>query len=459
MRVRGTAINGRLAGVRPAACMSNEDAKPHESENSRNNSWNVNGNGNVNGNNNKYNDNGVRPCSADVEFCRFLATMYDAYDDCLMGKRSSAQALEYMPRASEDLPLLAREAWEGSYRPSTSTCFMVTFPKLREVFAAAFRDRVIHHWICLRMLPLFEDRCHELGDVSHACRKGYGTKTAILQVQEAMLRVSHHLQKEAWVYRGDIVGFFMNIDKGLMWLMLERLILSKYHGEYRDILLKLVKTTVFHEPQKDCEIRSPTAMWDRIAPDKSLFFNREGRGEPIGNLTTQLFAGYYMSHLDEFVRTLFQGKEYSYTRSVDDFVIVCDDKAFLKRAVRKVEAYTREYLGLECHSDKTYLQPVSHGVKFLGQYVYPHRRYTINRTIGRFIERVKRCVEECRKPMTGIRKEYWRQVLNSYFGFLSQTNGYRVRGRIFGMLTPEWYQYFSITNRQKVTIKNKRKDR
>lgn len=453
MRARGTTINGRLTGACRLVRASNEDAKPHISENSRNNSWNVNSSGNVN-NNNKNNNNAVRPVAADVEFGKFLVTMYDAYEDCLRGKRSSAQALEYMPDAANDIEKLAREVWSGNYRPSASTCFMVTFPKLREVFAAAFRDRIIHHWICMRMLPLFEKRCHELGDVSHACRKGYGTKSAIRQVQEGMMKVSNHLQREAWVYKGDIVGFFMNISKQRMLKMLEGLLVNEYHGEYKDILLNLVRVTVFHEPQKDCEIKSDVKMWNEIAPDKSLFFNGEGKGEPIGNLTTQLFAGFYMSYLDKFVRDTFEDKNYTYTRSVDDFVIVCDDKAFLKRAVRGIEIYTEERLGLQCHKDKTYLQPVSHGVKFLGQYIYPHRRYTINRTIGRFVERVKQCVRECNAPMTDIRKTYWQQVFNSYFGFLTQANEYRVRGKILGMLPHEWFNYFSLTNRRKVTIKH-----
>ena len=452
MRARGTTINGRLTGVRRNMRMSNEDAKPYGNEGGRYGSWSVNDSGNVN-NNNKNNNNAVRPCSADVEFGKFLETMMEAYEECLKGKRSSVQALEYMPEAMTDVPRLAREAWNGTYKPSTSTCFMVTFPKLREVFAAAFRDRIIHHWICLRMLPLFEKRCHELGDVSHACRKGYGTKTAIKQVQDGMIKVSNHLQKKAWVYKGDIVGFFMNISKQRMWEMLEGLIARKYKGDYKDILLRLVKATVFHEPQKDCEIKSDVKMWGEIDPNKSLFFNEEGKGEPIGNLTTQLFAGYYMSFLDKFVKDVFWGKNYTYTRSVDDFAIICDDKAFLKRAIRGIEIYTEERLGLQCHSDKTYLQPVSHGVKFLGQYVYPHRRYTINRTIGRFVERVKQCVKECHGTMTDIRKDYWRQVLNSYFGFLTQTNEYRARSKIFEMLPHEWYRYFSMTNRRKVTIK------
>lgn len=98
---------------------------------------------------------------------------------------------------------------------------------------------------------------------------------------------------------------------------------------------------------------------------------------------------------------------------------------------------------------------MSHGVKFLGMYVYAYRKYTINRTIGRFIDRVNLCISECKAGMTEIRAEYWCQVFNSYFGFLVQGNEYRKRTEIFQMLIHEWYVYFNITNRKKVTIKKK----
>lgn len=456
MRVCVNSVNGWLTGLGTTTHASYDVAKPYTSENSANNSWNVNFNsGNVNNWNNKYNDNYVRPCTEYTEFYYLLMSVFEAYEDCLKGKRSSSQALEYMPMATEDIPKLAYEIWARVYTPSPSTCFMVTFPKLREVFAAAFRDRIVHHWICIRLLPLFEDRCHELGDVSHACRKGYGTKTAVAQVQEGMIRVSDHLQKEAWIYKGDIVGFFMNINKTILWNMLEDLINRKYTGEDADILLYLVRITVFHHPEKCCTIQSPIEMWQYIRKDKSLFYIDDDLGEPIGNLTTQLFAGYYNSFLDEFVEELFKGKNYSYTRSVDDFVIICDDRIFLRHAIRQIADFTSAQLGIECHKDKIYFQPVSHGVKFLGMYVYAYRKYTISRTIGRFIDRVNLCLSECENGMTEIRAEYWCQVFNSYFGFLIQGNEYRKRTEIFNMLNHAWYVYFNITNRRKVTTKKK----
>ena len=459
MRARGISINGRLTGMMNSHA-SYEDAKPLISENSANNSWNLNfSNGNLNNNNNKYNSYSVRPCTASVDFRAFKDSMFEAYENCLIGKRSSTQALEYMPSAYVDVERLASEVYNHTYKPTTSTCFMVTFPKLREVFAADFRDRIIHHWICLRLNPLFEMRCHELGDVSHACRKGYGTKSAILQVQDGLERVTGKMQKEAWIYKGDIVGFFMHIDKKVMWELLRNLIIDRYNGNDKDFLLYLVEITVFHSPEKDCYIKSAFELWKQISPDKSLFYNGEGIGEPIGNLTTQLFAGYYMSFLDEFIVKLFDGKNYSYTRSVDDFVIVCDDRAFLESSIKAIAKFTHDRLGLECHSDKIYFQPASHGVKFLGQIIRYKRRYIINRTVGRMINRIKECIKECEAgTMTLMRAEHWTTVFNSYFGFLVQTNSWKIRKEIMGMLTHDFYRYFIVVNSRKVKVKNRYKD-
>jgi len=58
-----------------------------------------------------------------------------------------------------------------TYEMSPSICFIVTRPKKREVFAADFRDRVIHHVIMQRLEPLFEDR---FIDDNYNCRKNKG---------------------------------------------------------------------------------------------------------------------------------------------------------------------------------------------------------------------------------------------------------------------------------------------
>ena len=167
-------------------------------ENNANNAWNCRfSDGNLNNNNNKNNGYTVRPVAysgfqfsfshlplgfeIDTKFMSFFHTVVDAFRNCMKGKMTSPQAIEYLQIMEYDLPLLAYELWPGSYKPSTATAFVVKYPKYREVFAAAFRDRIVHHWIALRLNPLFELRFISQGDVSFNCRKGYGTDKCVTQ--------------------------------------------------------------------------------------------------------------------------------------------------------------------------------------------------------------------------------------------------------------------------------------
>ena len=455
---------------------SYDDAKPQKdsnywsvTENNSNNAWNVNfSNGNVN-NNNKYNGNVVRPVAAfDELYNAFYKSVEDAYIDCMRGKMSSPQAIEYMQIAWTDLPILAWELWTGTYKPTTSTCFLVKYPKLREVFAANFRDRIVHHWICLRLEPLFEERFISQGNVSFNCRKGYGTQKCVAHCTEGMAYVSDNFTKPAWVFKGDLVGFFMSIDKQLLWYLMERFIVrwrKRYEREgwvklekvtlyrqtempemYWDILLRVTKIVIMHHPEEDCVLNSPPEMWLGLAPNKSLFGCDNGKGEPIGNLTTQLFANFLMSFFDQYVLYIFRNKKHSYERFVDDWDNKCDDLDFLKEAIKKEETFLRDKLKLTMHKDKRYLQPVSHGVPMVGSYIKPKREYLSNRTLARFEERA---VGFARSMMAGrelnaLDCKRIEQVINSYLGFCKGKKTYNKRVEILNKLGGEFFRYFYI---------------
>ena len=437
-RVLHNPLNGRLtmAGFTPRH--SYEDAKPQKdsnywsvTENNSNNAWNVNfGNGNVNNNNNKNNANVVRPVAAyDGLPEDFILSVREAYEDCLRNKMSSQQALEYMSIADEDLPRLAWELWTGSYRPSTSTCFIVRYPKLREVFAANFRDRIVHHWICLRLNPLFEQRFISQGNVSYNCRKGFGSDAAVTSCAEGMRLVSSNYHRQAWIFKGDLQGFFMSIDKNLLWYLLERFINRRYHGDYKDVLLHATWITVMHHPEDDCVLNSPLVLWRDLSANKSLFTCDKSKGEPIGNLTTQLFANFLLSFFDQFVIRRFNGRNFSYQRFVDDWVIICYDKRFLLDSVPLMETFLRDKLKLTMHKNKRYFQPVSHGLSFVGAYIKPGRTYLSSRTLARMQERAVGFREVITEKadiglLDCLRIE---QVMNSYLGFCRchQTFGFR----------------------------------
>lgn len=449
MRVRGIAINGGLTDAAHSR-VSYDVAKTEATENSRNNEWNVNNDGNTNANN-KYNRNNAVAVAAPVAYPRFQFGMLLAFEDCLRGKRTSPQCIEYISNQENDVETLTRELYFFTWHPGKSRCFMVKHPKLRECFAAAFRDRIIHHWICSRLLPIFEARCHKLGDVSHACRKGYGTKTAIRQVEQDIATVSNNLTRNAWIYKGDIVGFFMSIDQRKLLGMLRELIENEYHETDKDWLLYATKLCAIHRPEMDCEVVSPITMWDKLPKHKSLFYGDKHHGEAIGNLTTQHFAGYYLSFLDEFVSNLFKGKNYSYTRSVDDFVIICDDKSFLKHSIREIDTFLIDKLSLKTHSESVYFQPASHGVKFLGAWIKYHRTYTINRTVNRFTHLVREMFYDCEnRGLSAAEVDSWSSTINSYLGMLRATRSYKIRRIIVDKAPAEFFSYFYVVDMNKI---------
>ena len=447
-------LNGRHTCERKEITpASYEDAMPQQSanywastENSRNNAWNVNSNdGNTNGNN-KYNSLTVRAAVAYGGFKEAIKAVYEAYLDCKRGKMSSPYTIAYIEIAVNDLPRLAYEIYTVIYKPTVSICFLVKYPKLREVFAADFRDRIVHHWIIIRLEPLFERRFQQMGNISFNCRKGFGTLAAVKAAEKGMREVSDNYTKQAWVFKGDLVSFFMSIRRNLLWYLLERFIRRHYDGGDKEILLRTVKTVVYHHPEDDCIINGNPSEWRNLPKNKSMFTIDRNLGGPIGNHTTQQFANFYLSILfDIWLLFLMRGANFRIIRFVDDFLIICDDKGKILEVVPKLVMIVSHY-GLHIHKNKRYLQPVSHGVLFVGGYIKPRRTYVSSRTIGRFQERVfgfRKQLDE-NKKLTYYDLERIEQVINSYLGFCLHHQSYQIRKENIINLGDNFWRYFYV---------------
>lgn len=441
---------------------SYEDAMPQtqtagnhwsSTENSSNNAWNVNFNSGNTNNNNKYNNFTVRPSVAHEsdEWKALRETLQIAYKDCCRGKTSSKQCQEYIPTADEDLDALTTELLERTYKPDTSTCFLVKFPKLREVFAAAFRDRIIHHWLCLRLEPLFERLCRQQGNVTHNCRKGYGTKTAVEEAAKGIKRVTGNYHQEGWIFKGDLVGFFMSIDQYKMCKRLLKFAKTHYHGDFKELLLWLIEVVVMHRPEKNCLLNSSPHDFIYLKSNKSLHRCAPGKGMPIGNLTTQQFANFFMAEFDGFVikclrayKRKHRGFKWSYTRFVDDFIICCNDKKFLLWFIERCAEKLSE-MGLTLHKDKRYIQPATYGTMFVGKYIHNGRIYLSNRTLARFREKVYGYTLYLQKPeeeITILELEHIRATINSYLGFCKGCQTYKFRREILREFFLKCEKYF-----------------
>ncbi len=142
-----------------------------------------------------------------------FAELVEAYLDCRRTKRNSNAALAFEMRLERNLRRLYDELADGSYMPGRSKCFVITRPKPREVWAAAFRDRIVHHLLYNRIGPRFErsfiaDSC--------ACIKGRGTLYAAERLESKVRSITQNWSRRAFYLKCDLANFFVSIDKRIL---------------------------------------------------------------------------------------------------------------------------------------------------------------------------------------------------------------------------------------------------
>jgi RNA-directed DNA polymerase len=188
-------------------------------------------------------------------------------------------------------------------------------PKFLEIFAADFRDCVVHHVLVEGLERIWEPIfLHD----SYACRKGKGTHRAVTRPQQFMRRVTHNGTKPGFALQLDIRGFFFHIDK-------ERLFQIIAKRLWDETLLWLARTIIFHDCTEQPVFKTDRRLWRHIPPHKTLFGTENRRGLPIGNLTSQFFSNVYLNELDQFEKHRLKVRHY--LRYSDDFVLVHEDPA------------------------------------------------------------------------------------------------------------------------------------
>ena len=141
---------------------------------------------------------------------------YHAYKACRRYKRKSAGVLQFERKLLDELTTLSERLQTRQWRPSRSVCFIVTRPKAREIHAAAFADRVVHHLLVPELETLYEPVfIHD----SYSNRKGKGTHAAVDRLQGFMRGNpspsdprTQPLTGSSLKGRGGARGFYLQLD-------------------------------------------------------------------------------------------------------------------------------------------------------------------------------------------------------------------------------------------------------
>lgn len=341
---------------------------------------------------------------ADLSF----AELVQAYLDCRKAKRNKPSAVAFEQSLERNLIDLYDELHVGTYRPGRSICFVVTRPKPREVWAADFRDRIVHHLLHNRIAPRFyasfiADSC--------ACIPGRGTLYAAQRLESKIRSITQNWSKPAHYLKLDLANFFVSIDKNILLGLLSKRISEPWW-------MLLAETILFHDPRQDFEYRGDPTRLERVPPHKRLASQPAHLGLPIGNLSSQFFANVLLDALDQYVKHRIGARHY--IRYVDDFILLHESPQWLNAARSDIDTFLIERLRLRLNPSKTILQPINRGVDFVGQVIHPWHRVTRPRTVNEAIHRA-----------ASVPREALFETANSYFGLFGQaTSSHNDRARL-----------------------------
>tara|TARA_B100001123_G_scaffold178359_1_gene204442 strand:- start:174 stop:1154 length:981 start_codon:yes stop_codon:yes gene_type:complete len=267
-----------------------------------------------------------------------------AYCRAEKGLRRKQEARLYASRLNRNLRFLRKGLEDGSFPFGFYRRFQVRDPKRRVIHAPSFPERVAQHALFNVCEPFLERRL--LHDV-HACRKGRGTHGALRRAQI-------FARRHQWRLRLDVRKFFDSVPHAIL--------LVKLATVFKDPLLLQLFESILNGYQT-----SPR------------------HGLPIGSLSSQHFANFFLSSLDRLAKETIQVP--GYLRYMDDFVLWADSREFLLQARDELISHLAE-LGLTL---KRMSQPVSteDGMIFLGHKVFPFRMEVERRARTRFVRKAR----------------------------------------------------------------------
>ena len=243
---------------------------------------------------------------------------------------------------------LRHDLFNKTYRHGAYWLFKILDPKEREIAVSPFRDRVVHHAIHDVIEPVIDKTF--IFD-SYACRKGKGT-------HKALERAQSFLRANKYCLHGDIKKYFFSVDHA--------------------VLKKIVRLKI-----KDMDLLD---LIDKVIDSANNVAVIQGKGLPIGNLTSQFFANLYLNEFDRFMK--FTLKQRYYIRYMDDFLLFSNDLDQLKDMREQARGFLKDKLCLTMHEPKSQIFKTIKGIKFLGLRLFEgHRRLDSNnvrRLRGRF---------------------------------------------------------------------------
>ncbi len=304
-----------------------------------------------------------------------IENLLSSWEEFAKEKKKRADVRFFARALLDNIFSLHHDLTSSRYIHSSYEAFNITDPKPRNIHKATVRDRLLHRAIYRVLYPAF-DRTFIFD--SYSCRNEKGTHKAFQRLVKFSRQVSRSYIVPCWSLKMDIKKFFDSID--------------------HEILLNLLTQ----------RINDPNLLYVIYDIIESFEFT-SGKGMPLGNLTSQLFANIYLDPLDKFVKHKLKAKYY--LRYADDFMLLSNDPSKLLGYFVEINRFLKDELKLQIHPNKVSLRKLSRGIDFVGYVALPHYQLPRQKTVKRILEKIN----------LGNQEEL-KKALPSYLGYLNHVN-------------------------------------
>jgi retron-type reverse transcriptase len=331
-----------------------------------------------------------------------LENLYLAFKKARKGKTKKWYVIEFEANLENELLQLKKELETFTYKPKPLKTFVIRDPKTRVISASDFRDRMVHHALCNIIEPIFDKIfIHD----SYANRKKKGNLAALSRFDKFKRKLTRNGELINNAKDNNmVVGYVLKAD------------IKHYFGTVdHEVMIKIIKRKITDEK----------VLW----LIKKILDNHnskvQGKGMPIGNLTSQFFANVYLNELDYFIKHKIKVKYY--LRYVDDFVILHRSKERLLLYKWLINNFLKS-IKLELHPEKSKVIPLHKGINLLGYRVFYHYKLLRKSNIRRMKKKLVRFKTMFKRKE--ITKEKIKERLQGWMAYAKIGNTYKLRNEI-----------------------------
>lgn len=296
------------------------------------------------------------------------------------------------------------------YKVSMYNIFLIRHPKYRIIMSLNMYDKVINHYITLKYL--IPNLTKYLDDRNIATRKGYGTDYGIKLIKKYIEKNKKY--GKFYILKLDISKYFYNIDHDILKSMLK----GRLDDFSYNIICKIMDSTnELYINEKIIKLKNNELKYNyRINEIKEIPIYRYDKGLPIGNMTSQFLAIYYLYKLYHYI--VHDLKIKYMIRYMDDYILIHYDKNYLKKCLLDISEKLKKEYRLAVNTKKTKIYESNSGFNFLG-----YKFKVIN---NKTIVKISKCtIFRIRKRIKYIIKNYdnknccyiYSQITNYYNSF------------------------------------------